>query len=314
MHERTALVLETNNLRGGGADAARVSRSLTRVLEHLKPQIERLREVVITHDGLPASLQPAGENVRYVRIPPGTDYYQAKNLGFDATRAEIVVFGDSDCRPDAGWLERLIAPFSDPAVSVVSGRTTYRDDVFGQAASAIDFLYFETAGDHRATKNFYANNVAFRRELFAEHRFQPLPDTYRGHCQVLGMRLFERGIPIHFVPEARTVHRFPDTLRELATLRLLRGADTVSVAPHIARTYLPGIEPLARRHPTAAALATLGARFGTSLAAIGRQDMRDLSKPRKLGCVASVVAISLVDGAGVLRRGGDSQRTLSYHR
>jgi hypothetical protein len=321
-----ALVLETNNLRGGAADAARVRASLSRLLSQLSRQsqsLSALDEVVITHDGLPepelARISAAvNATLRFVKLPPGTDYYAAKNQGFDATRAEVIVFADSDCWPDPGWLEHLLAPFSEPDVLVVSGRTTYRDDLLGQAASAIDFLYFEVGERPRRTRNFYANNVAFRREVFAAHRFQPLPGTYRGHCQVLGMKLGQAGVPIHFVPRARTVHRFPDTLAELAQLRRLRGSDTISVTPHLVRTYFRRASTLAARHPRLMPLGVLAARFGCSLRALGRQDLTPLSPSRKAACAGAVLGITLLDVTGALRRpkalSGDLvQTTLSYH-
>jgi len=44
----------------------------------------------------------AGAPIRFVLLPPDTGYYDAKNLGFDATTADVVVFGDAlgdGCQP-----------------------------------------------------------------------------------------------------------------------------------------------------------------------------------------------------------------------
>src|ERR1700733_3333755 len=109
-----ALVLETNNLRGGDDPAAVVS-TLARLLRHLDAQtrpLVTLEELVITHDGLDAAAQSelrrqAGRPLSFVEIPQGTGYYEAKNRGFDATRADVVAFGDADCWPDPVWLESL---------------------------------------------------------------------------------------------------------------------------------------------------------------------------------------------------------------
>src|SRR5204863_9045516 len=144
-----------------------------------------------------------------------------------------VAFADADCWPEPGWLEALLAPFAQPQAQVVAGRTTYRDDLLGAAASAIDFLYFPTPLGNDCTRNFYANNVAFRREVFDGHRYRPAPDVYRGHCQDLGFRLHAARVPVQFVDAAHTIHRFPDARRELLRLRLLRGADTVAMAPRL---------------------------------------------------------------------------------
>ncbi len=73
--------------------------------------------------------------------------------------------------------------------------------------------------------DLYANNVAFDRPLFAAHSLPEGEAMYRGHCRMLGTRLYCAGIPIQHAHDAHTVHRFPDRVRELVTLRFLRGRD-----------------------------------------------------------------------------------------
>src|SRR4051812_49226156 len=105
----TALVLETHNLQGGGADSEQMVAGVERLLVHLGAQtrpLPSLTEVVITHQGLPVDAQErlvkaAGRALEFVLLSAGEDYYQAKNVGFDATRADVVAFGDTDCWPDA---------------------------------------------------------------------------------------------------------------------------------------------------------------------------------------------------------------------
>lgn len=327
-----ALVLETNNLTGGGADVAATVTSLERLLGRLRAQtrpLASLAQLVVTHDGLPAGDRArldrrAGVAIRWVELPPGTDYYAAKNLGFDATDAGVVAFADADCWPEPGWLDALLAPFSDERMQVVAGRTTYRTDLLGTAASTIDFMYFAPPGQPGCTRNFYANNVAFRREVFGAHRYAT-HDMYRGHCQVLGARLAQAGVPIHFVPAARTIHRFPDRLAELVKLRLLRGEDTCELTPHLVRTYLPAAAPLGNLGPVVP-LAVLATRFAFSVRSIGKQDMPDVRGARWLACVGAIAGITLVDASATLVRGLRGGRrvatggkaaaavTLSYHR
>lgn len=305
----TALVLETNNLRGGD-DPEAVVRTLARLLRRLCAQtrpLESLDELVVTHDGLDEAarerlVREAGRPIAFVAIPEGAGYYEAKNRGFDATRSDVVAFGDGDCWPDPGWLEALLSPFADDAVQVVAGRTTYRDDLLGAAATAIDFMYFPTPLGEKCTRNFYANNVAFRRETFARFRYLPDADVYRGHCQKLGFRLHAARVPIRFVSRARTVHRFPDSARELVRLRLLRGADTVSVAPALARAVLPPARAGVGRVPAAGPLGVLAARLAFSVRAVNRQDLTPVHGLRRAACVAGVVGITLLDAAGTIAR------------
>jgi mycofactocin glycosyltransferase len=63
-------------------------------------------DVGATVIALPANLGPSG----------------ARNTGLAAVRTPLVVFVDSDCVPDAGWLEPLLAHFNDPLVAAVAPR------------------------------------------------------------------------------------------------------------------------------------------------------------------------------------------------
>ncbi len=328
----TALILETNNLRGGGADEGSAAASVERLLVRLRAQTRPLRdldEIVITHDGLDLARRErlqavAGAPVRFVAISPDTGYYEAKNLGFDATTADVVVFGDADCWPDPAWLERILAPFADGATQVVAGRTTYRDDALGIAATAIDFMYFPSPLGEGATRNFYANNVAFRRDVFGARRYLPAAGIYRGHCQQLGLRLAADGVRVQYEAGAHTVHRFPDSNAELLRLRLLRGADTVEMTPLLAGALLPErLRWLGRLGPLSP-LGVLAVRLGFSARAVGKQGLDDGGGARRAACLALVSAISAADVAGALARsvaranlgvhdGGFRRGALSYH-
>jgi mycofactocin system glycosyltransferase len=46
----------------------------------------------------------------------------ARNTGLTAVATELVAFLDSDCVPRAGWLDRLLPHFADPAVGAVAPR------------------------------------------------------------------------------------------------------------------------------------------------------------------------------------------------
>jgi glycosyl transferase family 2 len=326
-----ALVIEMNNLRSGPADQAVAS--LERLLHHLQAQtrpLSSLAELVITHDGLPAEAlarleRAAGRPVRFVGLQGEDGYYTAKNRGFEATQADVVAFGDADCWPAPRWLEALLSPFeAHPETLVVAGRTTYREDLLGAAATTIDFMYFDSPLGEGCTRNFYANNVAFRREVFARYGYLSEQQIYRGHCQVLGLRLQAAGVPVRFVPEARTVHRFPDSVRDFARLRLLRGADAHELTPHLARAYLPhSLRWLGHVRP-AASMAVLAARLGMSLGALNHQDLPPVRGVRRAACVGAIVGLSLMDAAGAMagatglgrprvRDGALTEEGLGYH-
>ena len=330
-----ALVLETNNLRGGADAAARADSSLQRLMALLARQtlpLTALAQVVVTHDGIGAAAREAVDRIAarpvdFVHVDAAAGYYEAKNAGFaatDAGRCTHVLFADADCLPDTDWLRQMLLPLTRTDLpAVVAGRTSYAATVVGTALTTIDFMYFPNADHHDSTSNFYANNVIFRRDIFQRFGYQPLDGVYRAHCQVLGMRLRAADVRIHYTAAAHTEHRLPDTRAEALKLRWLRGQDTYALTPHLLRHYVsPRWHWLARSGPLGP-LCVLIARLGYSVRALNHQDLPALQGVRWLAGVAWILAFSAVDMMGAFARGvgwrtgprvqADAQ-ALSYHR
>ncbi len=303
------------------------------MLAHLRKQtrpLSALHELVITHEGAVADDDrvvlegAAGRGIRFVELPAGTGYYEAKEVGFDATDSDVVVFADGDCWPDHRWLDALLQPFDDDDagdVKVVAGRTVYRSDVLGIAATTIDFMYFPSPFGKKASRNFYANNVAFRRPVFDRLRYAA-DGFYRGNCQVAGMKLVENGVAVRFVAAARTVHRFPDSARELVQLRLLRGEDTVVLSGHLRDRALPERARWLMDLGAVSPALVLAGRFVCSVASVNHQDMPEVRGLKRVAVVGAIAGLTLIDAAGALR-GSSTKRaaakqkhkttTLSYH-
>ncbi len=140
---------------------------------------------------------------------------------------------------------------------VVAGATSYAGEL-AALANQLDFPYFS----HRAgtVRNFFANNVAFARDVFAAYRYPHIAPMFHGQCQVLGLQLLAADIAIHFAPDARVVHAWPDGLAEWLEVRLLRGADTASLLPYVVAHYVPRASPVVARLGRVPALAVIGLR------------------------------------------------------
>lgn len=311
MRPSTALVLETDNLVAIDAHVEAVVSGLERLLSRLADTSTPgapTDEVIVTHEGLVSRdqarlVRAAGRALRFVEVPEGAGYYAAKNRGFAATTAEIVAFGDGDCWPESRWLEALFQPFVDPEVGVVAGRTVYASSALGDALTAIDFEPVASPLGRGCVRHFLANNVAFRRDVFAARLFEPRPDLYRGACGALGLRLYRERVPIHFAPDALTTHRTPARTAELVERRMKRGSDLARLAPDIARTHLPPALAWVGALGPLSPMVLLGGRLVTAAGALARRRRRRLPSDAPTATIASIaLAVTALDAWGALAR------------
>lgn len=295
---RVSLVVETWNIHGD-ADV------LATLLAKLAPQLEDAdAELVITHAGIAADARDrlaalvAGA-VQWVELPAGAGYYEHKNAGFDATTGDVVAFIDGDCDPVPDWLAQLTAPFAAGA-RVVAGATTYAG-ALAPLANELDFPYFDArrrpfgalAAAPKAVLNFFANNVAFAREVFAARRYPTITPMFHGQCQVLALQLAGDGIAIAFAPGALVTHAWPEDAAEWLSVRLLRGADTTRLLPYVLGTHAPRTRGIAERLGPLPALAVLGARAVTAT-------WSALRRGPALRGLALVAGVTAVDALGAL--------------
>jgi GT2 family glycosyltransferase len=117
--------------------------------------------------------------------------------------AEVVVFADSDGRPEPGWLRRLVAGLRAPDVGVASSYRFYRPwpASFGTLLRSVWNLSVLTLlGDH--DRNFaWGGSMAIRSEVF---RDAGVRDAWRGALSddyALTHAVRRAGLRVAFVPE-----------------------------------------------------------------------------------------------------------------
>jgi hypothetical protein len=293
-----SVVVETWNI-GGDPEV------LGTLLATLAPQLAAAdAELVITHAGIAADARErlaalAGRDVHWLELPAGAGYYEHKNAGFDATSGEVVAFIDGDCDPVSDWLAELTAPFAAGA-RVVAGATSYAG-LLAPLANELDFPYFDVrrrpfgalAAAPPTVLNFFANNVAFARDVFAARRYPTIKPMFHGQCQVLALQLAEDDIPIAFALGALVVHAWPEGAREWVQVRLLRGADTTRLLPYVLGTHAPRARGIAERLGPLPALAVLGARAVTAT-------WSALRRGPALRGLALVAGVTAVDALGAI--------------
>lgn len=180
--------------------------------------------------------------------------HNGRNKGVVKAKGEIIVFIDDDVIAPPGWLEAICAPFSDPQVGAVGGKTLPQWD-----APPPDWLkqvpddYFslldlgDTYRDMQWPETPYGCNMAFRRELVLTLGGFP-PDGVgggwiewqRGDGETgFAKRVYDEGYRIVYSPEAWLYHRIPAKRQtvEFVRRRAIKGA--ISSAYSEVKYFLP---------------------------------------------------------------------------
>jgi GT2 family glycosyltransferase len=176
-------------------------------------------EIIVVDDGSTdntADLAPGFPGVRWLRqIRQGPA--AARNRGAREARGEIILFTDGDCIPLDNWLEEMLAPFQQaPDIIGVKGayithqralmarfvQIEYEDKYDKLAAPAyIDFIDTYSAG--------------YRRQMFLKVGGfdQEFPVACAEDVE-LSYRLANLGCKLVFNPNAKVIHRHPDSLAD----------------------------------------------------------------------------------------------------
>lgn len=205
--------------------------------------------------------------MRVVRRPVASGAAAARNVGWRLATAPVVAFTDDDCRPQPGWLGRLLREFDD--ADIVQGRTTF-DPADGVGRGP----FSQVVAVETFSGNFETSNIAYRRDLLAavdgfDEEFGG--DSF-GEDVDLGWRAIEHGARTAFAADAVVIHdikRGPGLSELRASIRDARRWRHIGRVLHDHppyRAYRLHRDPfLAPTHPpTLAALLGLGllARFG----------------------------------------------------
>lgn len=233
-----SVVIEWENVKLSEFDRARrMLVALATQLAELRPRFSARPEVLFLHDRVAIDAEALKGAVAEAFTDPdvaqltfveteGTDYYQQKNQGVGMVDTELVVFLDSDVIPEPGWLAGLLTTFCDPSYEVVGGTTFLDVNRFASRAFAL-FWFFPLKREHgglRESRHFFANNVAFRRELIARNPFPKLP-SLRGACSILAQGLIAKGHTIHINEASRVSHPPPNGVRHVLCRAMCQGHD-----------------------------------------------------------------------------------------
>jgi glycosyltransferase involved in cell wall biosynthesis len=137
----------------------------------------------------------------------------ARNRGWQSASGTFICFTDSDCIPLAGWLENLLAGFTDSQVGAVAG--SY--EVANTGSWLARWVHREIMERHKRMPSFIrafgSYNVAISRHvLLATDGFDPLYRQASGEDNDLSYRIIKKGYRIAFRPQAKVAHYHPEKI------------------------------------------------------------------------------------------------------
>ena len=274
-------------------------------------------------------------NVRHVDVRFETgDSSRKKNAGAAMAVAPLIAFLDDDVVVAPDWPRRIVAPFADAQVGLVSGPSLVPEDVnwFGRLAG----LALSSPAAGYVAERYLRNrpeaypvdwdriigcNAAYRREAFAQLGGFP-PDFYPGEEMIAAYRTEQAGWQLVFAPMAWVKHYPRQSPRRFwrqmwgygaTRIRLLRGGVSFNPLPLVPGAWVAATVVLA----VLAAFCSLamwllalelGLYFLAVLALVGRTVWRT-RRPADAGLLAVVplmhVAYGLAEWAEGLRPGKD---------
>jgi glycosyltransferase involved in cell wall biosynthesis len=117
-------------------------------------------------DGTAEAARRSGAEV--IQIPPSGPA-AARNRGAAAARGEVLLFTDADCAPDPDWIENMVRPFGDPAVTGTKGiYRTRQKEITARFVQAEYESRYRRMRRRRALDFVDTYSAGFRRALFLE--------------------------------------------------------------------------------------------------------------------------------------------------
>jgi len=231
-----SILIEWENVLLSGNSRANIM--LSRVIEQAN-KIEECIELIISANTHQPSLLHRPRNLQpqinwKLLINPECHYYELKNKAASVAKGEIIIFVDSDVIPDSQWLTNILQGFEDPSVMVSCGKAWIDHDSLYSKAFAL-FWFFPLKDKIgliekpklQKVNHFFANNVAFNKDLFLKYGFISDEKASRGGCLFLAEKLMEDNIDIIMCEEALVAHPPPQPGAHFVMRALAQGRDKI---------------------------------------------------------------------------------------
>ena len=172
---------------------------------------ERFEVIVVDDGSTDGTAAVAAARGATVLRQPNAGPAAARNAGARRAAGEIVLFTDSDCRPDPGWLDAMTRPFEKAHVAAVQGRYVGSQPEIAARWSQIEFEErYERIPDGADIDFVFTYSAAYRREVFLElGGFDVAFPAPNGEDMDLAFRMKARGHQFVFARGALVRHVHP---------------------------------------------------------------------------------------------------------
>lgn len=189
-------------------------------------------EIIVVDDGstdstrdIVRSFTGKNKNIRYI-YQKNKGPAAARNLGARKAKGSILLFTDSDCVPEKGWIKNMIEPFQDTEIVGVAG--AYGKNLEDKSLIA-RFTNYEIKDRYKKlTKQEEIDFIgtyaaAYRRNAFMKTKgFDESFKTASGEDPALSFEMTRYG-KLVFQPSARVSHHHPNTLKKLLKQKFKTG-------------------------------------------------------------------------------------------
>lgn len=177
-----------------------------------------LIELIVVDDGSTDStpeLVQSFSQVKYV-YQKNAGPAAARNHGAQLAFHEYLFFTDSDCIPEPEWILKMVVPFKNPTVGVVTGSYGIANPKIRLARCVHNEILWR---HHRLMPEFPrvfgSYNVCIRKDVFEQcGGYNEGYRTASGEDNDLAYRILKRGYRIYFAKDARVDHFHPQQAKK----------------------------------------------------------------------------------------------------
>ncbi len=186
---------------------------IARLLDGVLSQSIREVEIILVDSGSTDATVGIAQRypVKLVKIAPHEfSFGRALNLGVANANSDLLVFASAHVYPVyPDWLEKLLAPFTDPSIALTYGKQRGSSESKFSEQQVFAHWYPNTTQKYQDTQFCNNANAAVRRQLVVEH---PYDETLPGLEDVAwAVWAMDQGHKIHYVPEAEIIHVHQET-------------------------------------------------------------------------------------------------------